>query len=816
MRATVAEIALDPKSGGQEALYTYRVPPGTPVGEAFFVPLGNRLALGFATRVFEADEATLGFPMEQLREAGSRVEGLSLPEGLIALARYTQEETLSPLPVALSAATPPGVRERLVTAWTLTEAGERVFQTGAGLFGEAEIAPEAVLTPLQREVLRTLRDAGGMLVESKTRRIEAGTLRALKLLRSKGMVQDVLSLASDAERQKTEQLFALTADESRIEAFLKKEGKKKPAQALTLMRLQATEHAGLALAEIKALAGVTETTLRALIQAGYLESAQAEAPSRRTPPPANRYQQLAIDAIASSIEGGEFRPFLLYGVTGSGKTEVYLRAAAEALRAGRQVLYLVPEIALATQAIAQLRERFGRRVSVLHSELSPTQRLQNWRRIRAGEAPIVLGARSALFAPLTNLGLIVMDEEHEGSYKQETAPRYHAKRLARFLAERHACPLVLGSATPSIESFYEAEHERLTLLSLPERAASAKLPSVQIEDLTAGYRFGRPAILSEALHERLVRTLERGEQAILFLNRRAYAPFLICRDCGHQIVCPHCTVTLTYHRAENRLRCHHCGFHTSPPDTCPQCQGLRLSPFGVGTEKVEEAVREAFPETSVGRLDRDIARKKGALEETLALFRSGELQVLVGTQMVAKGLDFPNVTLVGVIAADTSLNIPDFRASERTFQLLSQVAGRAGRGVSPGHVIVQTFNPEHIAVQAASRHDYLGLYETLRVEREAAGYPPYRRMVNLVWSGLNRSEVIQASTDAAERLAKLPQVELLGPADCVLERIQRRWRRHLLLKLLPEADLAALNDALAKFDPPGVQQVVDVDPYSLM
>jgi len=805
-RVRVADVALDPRSGGAEAVYTYRAAAGTQVGQAYFVPIGNRPSLGFVTDVYEATEEELGFSFDALKPLLGEIEDLSLPEALIELARYVAKEYLCPLPVALSAATPPGVRERIMTAWSLIEP-EGEFS----LNGEGE-----KLTAAQQEALRTLRDLGGSLVETPTKKIPAPTLRVLKLLHGKGLVRQSLRIQPYAERRKGKEFLSLTADSARLEGFLTKEGKRKPAQALTLMRLQGAEHAYLTPAEIKALAGVTETTIVSLVDSGLLVPVDPDDIRLLEPPKPNRYQQLAVDAVAESIQTGEARDYLLFGVTGSGKTEVYLRLTAEALKLGRQVLYLVPEIALATQAISQLRERFGKGVAILHSELPPSERLQTWMRIREGDVSIVLGARSALFAPLGNLGLIVADEEHEASYKQESAPRYHTKRLAQFLAKRHGCPLVLGSATPSVESFYEAEREQLTLLSLPERAANAVLPTVHIDNLADGYRSGRPSILSEDLRRRLEEKLDKREQTILFLNRRAYAPFIICRDCGHQMLCPRCSVSLSYHRRDVMLRCHHCDYKQKPPDTCPKCGGTRMNPFGVGTEKVEEAVAELFPKARIARLDRDVARKKGALESVLASFRSGDLDILVGTQMVAKGLDFPNVTLVGVIAADVSLNIPDFRASERTFQLLSQVAGRAGRGTRPGEVVIQTFNPDHVAVETARSHSYLTFYEALKTEREEAGYPPFKRLVNIVLSSENRAAVTAASEEARARIAEVPGIDILGPADCPLERLHNRWRRHLLLKMPPTQSSAPIGEALLGFRPKGVAVVVDVDPYSLM
>lgn len=793
----VADVALDARSGGAAAVYTYRLGGPAKPGDAVFVPLGPRSALGFVVRVYETTESELGFPVANLKQTQSRLEGFGLPEPVMELAQFVAREYLCPLPVALSAAAPPGIKDRLMTSWTLT--GERADQ----------------LSPVQAEVMRTLQDAGGSLIEGKGKPIPEPIKRALKLLRAKGLVEQTLSLAPTSERRKTEALLSLTGDADQVENFLKKEGRKKPAQALTIMRLQTAERSMLTTAEIKAMAGVTETTVKALLDAGLLQTVSGDPGAQRTPPKPNRYQQLAIDAVHESIAAHEAKAFLLYGVTGSGKTEVYLRCASEALKQGRQVLYMVPEIALATQAITQLRERFGRGVAVLHSELNANERIDSYLRIRRGECPVVLGARSAVFAGLENIGLIVIDEEHEASYKQETSPRYHTKRLAQFLSERHRCPLVLGSATPSIESFYEAEADKITLLSLPQRTASAQLPTVHVLDLKEGYRSGQPTILSDALFERLKETLARDEQAILFLNRRAYAPFVLCRDCGKEAKCPNCAVSLSFHRLDKRLRCHHCGFSMRPPEICPSCGGNRVRAFGVGTEKVEEAVAELLPDAKVARLDRDVASRKGALESVLADFRSGVTQVLVGTQMVAKGLDFPNVTLVGVIAADVSLNIPDFRSAERTFQLLAQVAGRAGRGQKPGEVVIQTFQEDHVAIVTARTHDYLSLYEHQKAEREAAGYPPYRRLVNIMFNGEVQDQVVAAADQAAALLASVDG-ELLGPVECALERIQSRWRRHILIKLPANASATPIHDALANFRPKKILVTIDVDPYSLM
>ena len=802
-RVRVADVLIDARTGGADALYTYGAPTWTLQGSAVLVPLGNRKVLGFVIAIREVDESELGFPIESLRSIESTVDDIRLPDQAIDLVRFVSDQYLCPVSVAISPAIPPGVQDRLVDAWTLVAEPTEKLSTAAA------------------EVLRAMTENGGEFTATKAKPLDAGTLRSLRSLVKLGAVRHGKRLAPLQERGERAATFRLTSDSAAVEKFLSKEGKRKPAQALTLMTLQGEADAMLTSAEIRAMAGVTDATIRALINGGYLQSAERGDREIAKPPALNDAQRVAVDAISAAISERRSESFLLFGVTGSGKTEVFLRCASEALAAGRQILYLVPEIALASQAISQLRARFGDQVAVLHSELTPLERLKNWLSIQRGESSIVLGPRSALFAPLDNLGLIVVDEEHEAAYKQETSPRYHARNLAERLSQSHRCPLVLGSATPSVETFAGAEDREAgtgfgaVLLSLPYRAAKATLPTVEIEDLGAGYRNGQPTIFTERLEQLLKETFDAGNQAILFLNRRAFAAFLICRECGHRFECPRCSVTLSFHKRIGKLRCHHCDFIQNPPETCPECQSLKIGAFGIGTERVESALAEMFPDRRIGRLDRDVAQKKGALAEVLAAFRAGELDALVGTQMVAKGLDFPNVTLVGVIAADTSLNLPDFRSAERTYQLLSQVAGRAGRGQKPGRVVIQTFSPDHPAVEFASKHDYLGMFEALKGERKEAIYPPFARLVNVTFSGKSKPAVDTASGVVAERLRQA-KVDFLGPADCVLERVREQWRRHLLIKLSPIQGTTILNDPLAVEMPKGVTMVVDVDPYSMM
>ncbi|MBL8060112.1 MAG: primosomal protein N' [Chthonomonas sp.] len=796
----VAQVALDGRVAGPLEPLTYLNPSGVVRGQIVLAPLGTRAVFGVVLNAQEVEEVDLPVTLSRMRAVSAPVLGMDLPPVLVDIAEQMAEDTLSPLSMAIGLLFPPGLKGRVMSAWT---------RTG--------LSPSEKLTVVQAEVLKAIDDLDGQLIGTKSKPIAAAALRALRQLRQKGYVQEALTIKPHHERDTLPEGLKLTNDEGRVEAFLISEGRKKPAQALTLIRLQGSEGIRLTPQEIKALSGVTDQTLKALLKAKLLDAAPDEAIAPYHAPTLSTQQAKAVQRISDSISSGSQEQFLLFGVTGSGKTEVYLRAAAEALKQGKQVLYLVPEIALTAQVIGQLRGRFGSSVEVIHSNIGQAERLEAWLRVAQTKSPIVMGARSALFAPLNNVGLIVLDEEHEQSYKQESAPRYHAKRVARMLAKRHGATLVLGSATPSLESYWESETGVLQRLEMPERAAAAKLPTVHIVDLAEQYQSkeARPSMFSHSLHERLEMVLKRKEQAILFLNRRAYSPFLSCRECGHIFRCHQCAVSLSYHKRDNSLVCHYCGERQRVPEFCPNCDGDRLSPTGAGSEKVEEALRSEFPMARVARLDRDVVRKKGALEETFALMRAGELDFLAGTQMVAKGLDFPGVTLVGVIVADTALHLPDFRASERTFQLLSQVSGRAGRAQKPGEVVIQTFSPKHPAVLCAQNHDYVQFYESVLLEREQVGYPPFTRLINIVLSGENRTELIQFSKVVAERIVShLPIADILGPVDCNLERLNGLWRRHILLKVPLDTSLAPL--AKLEIEHQKVSVVIDVDPYTMI
>jgi len=558
------------------------------------------------------------------------------------------------------------------------------------------------------------------------------------------------------------------------------------------------------------------------------------------PPVLTDEQRVAVDEITRALgqpaveppaeSGGAVEParkavsaFLLHGVTGSGKTEVYLRVIATALEAGRTALVLVPEISLTPQLAARFRARFGDLVAILHSGLSESARLGEWSRLRRGEARIAVGARSAVFAPLRELGVIVVDEEHDGSFKQDEGVRYHARDVALVRAQRAGAVCVLGSATPSLESAAHAERGTYRMLTLTERPTARPMPSVEIIDLRK-YMPDGEAMLSAPLRTAIGETLAAGNQTILFLNRRGFATFVLCRACGHAFRCPHCSVSLTYHRHTDRLSCHYCGFQQRVPDVCPSCGAAEtIERKGLGTEKVADAVAEGFPGARVARLDRDVAT--GAkIEAVLARVARREVDVLVGTQMVTKGHDFPGVTLVGVLCADTGLNLPDFRASERTFQLLAQVAGRAGRGDKLGRVMIQTYRPESPAVVAAAAHDYARFFAAESAARAELGYPPHGRLIAVRIDGADAQEVAQVAhrlAQLAEAAAGRPesagQVEVRGPVPAPLERLRNRTRWQIWLRSGDRQALRRVARSLLVAEVASTVRVgLDVDPISAM
>ena len=527
-----------------------------------------------------------------------------------------------------------------------------------------------------------------------------------------------------------------------------------------------------------------------------------------TPLPLTTAQQEAV----ADILGDVTHPILLHGVTGSGKTEVYLQALAAIIAQGKRGIVLVPEIALTTQAVQRVAGRFPERVAVIHSELSAGERYDEWRRIRDGKVDVVIGSRSALFAPLPDLGIIILDEEHEAAYKQgERKPTYHARMSALVLGKILHIPVVLGSATPSVETFYRAEQGVYRLVELPSRIG-ASLPPVEIVDLRTELQTGNTSIISRRLQEELEQVLNKGQQAILFLNRRGAASCVLCRDCGYTALCDRCDIPLTYHSTERILLCHYCGSQSKMLQFCPSCNSSGIRYFGLGTEKVQDTIQKAFPDARILRWDRDTARNRRAHEQLLDRFANREADIMVGTQMIAKGLDLPGVTLVGVVSADIALNLPDYASPERAFTILTQVAGRAGRGAEAGRVIVQTFNPQHFCIDAASRHDYHEFYQAEIEARQRYGYPPFRQFVKFTYSHENRHRCQNEALLLAERLntwitrLQLPNTDIVGPAPAMMERIRSKYRWQLIAR---GPDLHRL---LRVVDAPDWE--VDIDPVS--
>ena len=570
-------------------------------------------------------------------------------------------------------------------------------------------------------------------------------------------------------------------------------------------------------------------SLRAGKRRGSAADAAGEGPGGALEPelPLTPEQRRALEEILAA--SGRFRTLLLHGVTGSGKTEVYLQAIARLPRDAGAVV-LVPEIALTPQLVERFTRRFGKRVAVLHSRLTPRERFAQWQRIAGGEVRVAVGARSAVFAPFPRLGLVVVDEEQDPSYKQEEGIRYHARDVAVVRGKLARAVVVLGSATPSLESFTHARAGKYAYAALPARIAGAALPAVRVVDLRReppAPGGGAPPVLSRALRDAVAARLEQGQQVLLFLNRRGHATLLLCRDCGWTQRCPHCSIPLTVHQGGRHLDCHYCGFGTSPPEVCPGCRGVRIETLGLGTERIEAEVRALFPHATLARMDRDTTRRTGAYDRLIRGVAEGRIQVLVGTQMVAKGHHFPGVSLVGVVLAEAGLHLPDFRAAERTFQLLTQVAGRAGRGAVPGEVIVQTYNPEHYSLLHAQRHDYEGFYREECTYRRELGFPPFSRMARLVLRGPKAERVRALAGKLGAVLAETAGerahrgVTVLGPAPAPLERLRGKTRWHVLLKAREAGPLQRFLDAaLARFRQAhrlgSCDLVVDVDPVNLM
>lgn len=543
-------------------------------------------------------------------------------------------------------------------------------------------------------------------------------------------------------------------------------------------------------------------------------------------PELSEHQKNAIKDIEQTWKENANKHILLHGITGSGKTEIYMQIIKKTLARGKDIILMVPEISLTPQMVQRFKGRFGNRIALLHSHLSDGEKLDEWNRIRSKEADIVIGPRSAVFAPCNNLGMIIIDEEHESTYKSEQSPRYHAVDIAKLRCETEGARLILGSATPSIESYYAGKCGKLKIIELNKRATGGKLPNITTIDLREEAKEGNKTIFSKTLINDLQNCLDNDRQAILFLNRRAYATYVSCMHCGHVIQCDKCDITMKWHKNEKKLKCHYCNDERTAPQQCPEC-GEDITYQGAGTQKAEDAIQSLFPHKTVVRMDQDTTRKKGAHQKILGQFEKGEIDILIGTQMIAKGLDFPNVTLVGILLADTSINLPDFRASERTFQLVTQVAGRSGRGDDVGKVILQTYQPSHYAIQAASQHDYKRFYEEEIRIRKTFQYPPYSRLLQIIFSGDDAVSVKDTAAKVAAGVRYLLKKSghedtsnmILEPGPAIIARIDGKYRHTLLMKsvnvdfsLLKKIVKYLVIDKRDQQIPQNISIVIDPDP----
>jgi len=542
-------------------------------------------------------------------------------------------------------------------------------------------------------------------------------------------------------------------------------------------------------------------------------------------PQLSEEQTAAVAQIKTSMENGLHKVFLLHGVTGSGKTEVYLRSIAHALSLGRGAIVLVPEISLTPQMIKFFKERYGDKVAVLHSRMSHGERYDQWERISRGDSPVVLGARSAIFAPIRDPGIIIVDEEHEFSYKQNETPRYHARAVALFRAHLNKGVTILGTATPSLESYCRSlKGGQYCLLDMKNRIDNRPMPDITVVDMRREFKSGNNGIFSSQLFQAVKTRMEKQEQAILFLNRRGFHTFIVCRECGLVMKCPNCDISLTYH-VHGKLRCHYCGYSQLAPGLCPECHSQHINYLGTGTQKVEEEAAELFPEARILRMDSDTTGRKGAHQRILDSFSAREADILIGTQMIAKGLNLPGVTLVGIVSADMGLNMPDFRASERTFQLITQVSGRAGRGDIPGEVIIQTYNPDHYAIEAAAMGDYPGFFKTEMQIRKQLQYPPYTKMARLVFSSREETKATELAETAFGALngylEDMNKLMAVGPAPAPLARVRGNYRLHVVLwstdeSYLREAVKKASSAVQKKGTGKSTRFSIDIDPYNMM
>ncbi|OGP71676.1 MAG: primosomal protein N' [Deltaproteobacteria bacterium RBG_16_50_11] len=791
--------------------FHYRIPEKMrgilQVGMRVLVPFKGRKVTGFTLDLL--DHPPKGVE-EKLRDVEDLLDEAPLfDHPMLRFYRWTSDYYIYPLGEVIKTGLPPGLHLKSELVLSLTQDGMEGLNQGG-------------LEPIQEKIFREIQKHGKVALK-RIMKIFPGEISRSQVFSwgRKGLLQ------IDAEIEGKEV-------KPKFEKVIQHQGSK---VGETLSRKQTeilewvAERKEVSYSELRKRFKAPSKALQFLQTSGFITVRPKEViRDSSTHPELKAYpkpeltpkQEAVLLEISKGIHSKRFSPFLIHGVTGSGKTEIYLRAIEEVINQGREAIVLVPEISLTPQLLSRFRDRFGENLALLHSGLGKGERYDQWRRIWKGEVRIALGARSAIFAPFKNIGMIIADEEHDPSYKQDEKLKYHARDLAVVRAKQEEATLLLGSATPSLESFSNAEKGKFHLLTLPERIAGKPLPRVDVVDMRK-----EEGLLSGKIREALQKNIEEKKQSLLFLNRRGFANFILCRDCGLTFKCPNCSVTLTYHLRGRSLQCHYCDYRIPAPGDCPQCEGHRFRSVGVGTERLEQEIQALFPETRVGRMDRDTTSRRRSHQQILKKVESGMIDILVGTQMVVKGHDFPNITFVGVISADTSLHFPDFRSGERTFQLLTQVAGRAGRGEIFGEVVIQTYNPDHYSILKAKDHDFIGFYQEETQFRKALDYPPFSRLINFRLIGNSEKKTESAANEMGrigESLLKKgfgKGIEILGPSMAPFTKMRGKFRWQMLAKGKNSAFLHRFARELAlrmgeRAKERGVNLDVDVDPVFIL
>ena len=836
MSTTFIEVAVPlPVTG----TFTYSVPDDlvgrAVVGTRVLVPFGRRKVTGFVVAAGVTAEVEGVKDIVEVLDVAPVVD-----PPMIELTRWIADYYLASWGEVLRATLPPGINMESRRFIRATDAGREAL-TGAG--GDARVGASAEsassgLTERRLKILELVCDREKVTVGHALREagISRGNRSDVDALVGEGLVEEFEEVHPPRVEGGKEPVVRLTVSaEDALEARSKLE-RKAPKQAEALVILAEAPEATVPLATL-VVAGVTSATLTALVKKGLAE--RSERPSPRLSVGHEGWgltdegemtasQRSALDLIGGKISAREFAVVLLHGVTGSGKTRVYSEAIQVALDSGRGAIVLVPEISLTPQMVQRMKMEFGERVAVVHSGLSLTERYDTWRAIREGLFTVVVGPRSAVFSPVRDLGVIVVDEEHEQTYKQSESPRYHARDVAAMRGKLENAVVVLGTATPSLESYLNAREGKYDLVELTERIVAGPLPEVEVVDMCDVPTVDSEGAFSAALRDAVIETLAADKQVILFLNRRGYASFIQCLSCGHSEKCPNCNVALTFHSADHTMRCHYCGIATPAPRRCPSCDGLNLRFGAPGTQRVEKAVGELFPDATVERMDVDTTTRHGSHWRILKDFAERRTDILLGTQMIAKGLDFPGVGLVGVVAADVGLNLPDFRAGERTFQLLTQVAGRTGRGEERGRVVVQSYLPDHYTIALARDQHFAPFFDREIAEREGIGlgYPPFSRLVGITARGRDEDQVREAAGRLADFLSAGseqmgdPRPEVLGPAPAPHEKIRGVYRWQVIVRGRAGSARALVSGALAQKKalklPSAVTLAVDVDPMDLL